>query len=92
MADSEQVYCPNCGAAIRRSARACPECGADEETGWSERTYLDGIDIPDEGAYEETLESEFGSPSSPTKAGAWRIYVAVALLLVFLLFILRAAC
>jgi hypothetical protein len=26
-------FCPNCGAEVPRKAKACPECGADEETG-----------------------------------------------------------
>jgi predicted nucleic acid-binding Zn ribbon protein len=41
--------CANCGATIPRAARACPECGADERTGWRENdhTRYDGIDLPD---------------------------------------------
>ena len=27
--------CPNCEAEVPAGARACPECGADESTGWS---------------------------------------------------------
>lgn len=40
--------CANCGAAIPRTAKACPECGADERTGWREtdETRYDGIDLP----------------------------------------------
>jgi predicted RNA-binding Zn-ribbon protein involved in translation (DUF1610 family) len=42
--------CANCGAAIPRNARACPECGADERTGWrdNDATRYDGLDLPDE--------------------------------------------
>jgi hypothetical protein len=28
--------CPHCGADVPRGATACPVCGSDEETGWSE--------------------------------------------------------
>ncbi|HEY1108111.1 MAG TPA: zinc ribbon domain-containing protein [Opitutaceae bacterium] len=40
--------CANCGAALPRTAKACPECGADERTGWRENdeTRYDGIDLP----------------------------------------------
>ncbi|MDO8544144.1 MAG: zinc ribbon domain-containing protein [Opitutaceae bacterium] len=31
--------CANCGAEIPRGAKACPECGADERTGWRETTF-----------------------------------------------------
>lgn len=41
--------CANCGAAIPRTAKSCPECGADERTGWrdNESTRYDGLDLPD---------------------------------------------
>jgi len=39
--------CANCGAAIPRHARSCPECGADEHTGWRETSSYDGLDLPD---------------------------------------------
>jgi len=39
--------CAQCGAAIPRRAHACPECGADERTGWRETSIYDGLDLPD---------------------------------------------
>lgn len=39
--------CANCGAAIPRAAKACPECGADERTGWREQSLYDGLDLPE---------------------------------------------
>ncbi len=33
---SDFFSCPNCGAAVPVNAKACPECGSDAETGWSE--------------------------------------------------------
>jgi hypothetical protein len=39
--------CANCGAPIPRRAKACPECGADEKTGWREGSIYDGLDLPD---------------------------------------------
>jgi len=42
-------HCANCGAAIPPKARACPECGADERTGWAEQSIYDGLDLPDDG-------------------------------------------
>lgn len=40
--------CPNCGAEVPAGAKSCPECGSDENTGWSEDTYLDGVTLPGE--------------------------------------------
>src|SRR3954468_12638810 len=40
--------CANCGAAIPRDAHSCPECGADERTGWRETSVYDNVDLPEE--------------------------------------------
>ncbi len=40
--------CANCGAEIPPRAHACPECGADERTGWREASIYDGLDLPDD--------------------------------------------
>jgi hypothetical protein len=45
--------CPVCGAEVPPHARACPECGADERSGWNEdETRYDGLDLP-ESAFED---------------------------------------
>lgn len=55
--------CANCGAAIPPHARACPECGADERTGWRETSVYDGLDLPD---------SAYGDEYSPRAGGTRR--------------------
>ena len=42
---------------IVSDALVCPECGSDEETGWSEDTMYDGVDFPDTYGDEEPRES-----------------------------------
>lgn len=47
--------CPVCGAEIPARAKACPQCGADERTGWNEEaTRYDGLDLPDHAFEEES--------------------------------------
>jgi hypothetical protein len=60
MAHRETFPCPTCGEEVPVGAKACPSCGADENTGWSENTVYDGADIPDPGEmdYAEILEKE----------------------------------
>ena len=74
--------CPNCGAQVPRNAQACPECGSDEQTGWSEDAHIGSLDIPDEDFnYEDYVKREFGG-ESPVPHGihwAWWL-VAVAVL------------
>jgi predicted nucleic acid-binding Zn ribbon protein len=55
--------CANCGAAIPRHARACPECGADERSGWRDASVYDGLDLPDS-AYDDPPQARprFGLP------------------------------
>ena len=79
--------CANCGAAIPRSARACPECGADERTGWRETSVYDDLDLPD-AAFEDEASSPL--PSRPPRAInglAWYWWAAA---LCLLLLVLRA--
>jgi len=55
------VSCPYCGATIPSNAASCPECGSDEQTGWSEQTYLDGIDLGEDHDDETTRDNDFSA-------------------------------
>lgn len=74
--------CAQCGATIPPRASACPECGADERTGWRESSVYDGLDLPD-GAYQGDDDSGPRRPSVPPRVNgiAWYWWlVGVALL------------
>lgn len=90
------VACPHCGERIPRKAKACRHCGSDERTGWSEATYLDGIDLPDEEDYSDSLDREglrkraLGAPRKKRDARRWLTgAVASLLILLFVLLLLR---
>lgn len=89
MTGNDWVACPHCGEEIKRNAKACRHCGSDDRTGWSDDTYLDGIDLPEAGGYEDGLEREgFRKPAQ----GAGRTVSAIvsgALILIFTLWLLR---
>ncbi len=72
--------CPNCGAAVPVGAAACPECGSDEQTGWSDDTMYDGLDLPD--------PEDEGEPSRPRTRWYGSMLVAVIVLALALLFAL----
>jgi len=60
--------CPNCGYDLKDSAKFCPQCGSDEQTGWSEDAGPDSeIELPEDFDYLEALEKELGD-SSGTKS------------------------
>jgi hypothetical protein len=45
---SDYFTCPICGADVPIKARACPECGSDKETGWSDAAQYMHL-LPDRG-------------------------------------------
>ena len=73
--------CPVCGEGVPRGALACPECGADERSGWREEMEVyDGADVPDgEFNYDEFVREEFGA--SPKPSGIKLIWWITAILL-----------
>jgi hypothetical protein len=83
--------CPNCGEEIPPRAKACPACGSDEKTGWSEEARIGGLDLPDENfSYDEFVQREFGGKSPKPHGLTWFWWlVAVLLLAAFVLAWLR---
>ena len=83
--------CPNCGADVPRGAKACPDCGSCEKTGWSERAPYDGVGLPDDAFdYDEFVREEFGHPKLAPHGIKWVWWgVAVAVLVALLLLYFR---
>lgn len=77
---SDYFICPHCGTKVDINASVCPECGSDDETGWSEDTAYDGLYLYDE-QDDKYARSEKRSPR-------WVKYaVIVALALTLLAFV-----
>ena len=75
---------------MKSSAAACPHCGSDERTGWSDSTYMDGIDTGEDFDYNEAAAREFGTGHVRTAWWrSWKFIAAAALLLLFALGYLR---
>ncbi len=83
--------CPNCGAHVPPNARACPHCGSDDQTGWSEEAYTSDLGLPDEGFdYDDFVRREFGGAQPKPRGIRWFWWViAVVLLAAFAFFFLR---
>jgi uncharacterized membrane protein YvbJ len=85
--------CPSCGEDVPRDALACPECGADHNSGWREDadTY-DAVDLPDEDFnYDEFVKREFGSfPKTAASKPVWWI-TAILLIVAFIVIYFYAA-
>jgi len=79
----DDFVCPNCGADVPAKAKCCPECGSDEQTGWSEDTYLDGVTLPG-----EDDDAPSGTPvGTLNKFRPLWIVVAIVLLAIAALFL-----
>jgi len=78
--------CPQCGAEIPDRAAACPECGSDEQTGWSEQARYDALELPDqEFDYDEFVAREFRPDRVCSRRRTWVWWVAVGLMVAALL-------
>ena len=80
--------CPVCEEDVPRDAMACPQCGADHNSGWLEDadTY-DGADLPNHDFnYDDFVKEKFGSQAKP--AGLKTIWwiVGIALVVAFVVF------
>ena len=73
---TEYFICPHCEAEVPLDAPACPECGSDEQTGWSENTVYDGLDLHDD----EDTRTGHSVTSRP-----WAKYLLIGLATVTLL-------
>ncbi|RYD65918.1 MAG: zinc ribbon domain-containing protein [Verrucomicrobiaceae bacterium] len=83
--------CPVCGEDVPRNAKACPECGADERTGWKEGAMEGrGLDLPDdEFDYDKFVAEEFGGgPKKTSIQWVWWV-VAVVVFVACAVIILR---
>ena len=80
--------CPNCGAEVPPKAKSCPECGSDEQTGWSEKAHAENLGLPDEEFdYNEFVKEEFGTGRAKPHGIRWFWWVIALLLIGVLLFL-----
>jgi uncharacterized membrane protein YvbJ len=80
------AVCPNCGASVPRNANACPECGSDDQTGWSEESETGGLDLPEEEFnYDDFVKREFNQEGPVPRGLHWFWWVVAIVLVVVLL-------
>ena len=69
-----------------RNARACPECGSDEKTGWSDNAQGQRLGLPDEEFdYDEFVGREFGDRKAIPHGLHWFWWLAGLILLAVLI-------
>ncbi len=80
--------CPVCGEGVPPRALACPECGADDNSGWRDDANTNdavGVD-EDDFDYDKFVREEFGS--SPKPAGIETVWWITAILVLLALTVL----
>ncbi len=87
--DNDTFPCPNCGFEVPDGALSCPECGSDEETGWSETAYVGGLDLPENDWPEDEWPDD---PAADRESGGIlpRVVVVVFALLLVVAFLLMS--
>ena len=92
----DDFICPACGAEVPGSALACPECGADEKTGWSPDTIYDGTDIEDPHEFEyddwKRREVDEGGPRRTKKQWFWWVIGLLILGALLWVFVVQRWC
>jgi hypothetical protein len=75
--------CPQCNGEVRVGAAACPHCGSDDETGWSEDADVEEDDFD----YDEYVAREFPDDRQPFQRtrGVNRFWQAVAIVVLLLI-------
>ena len=93
MKKHDGFICPVCGEAVPANAAACPGCGADERTGWSDQTIYDGTGIEDPAEFDHAdwLERETGKSVRPRHISWfwWLAAIGVLALLIWALVVKR---
>ena len=78
--------CPNCGAEVPPDAKACPECGSDEQTGWSEAARYDDLNLPDGNFdYDDFVKREFGGDRTKPRGIHWFWWLVAILVIAALI-------
>ena len=85
------AVCPNCGAELPPNAMACPECGSDEKTGWSDDAREGDLGLPEEKFdYDDFVAREFGTGKPIPRGIHWFWWLtALFVLAAFLWLIFR---
>jgi hypothetical protein len=85
--------CPVCNEEVPRGALACPECGADHNSGWRENAgAYDGVNLPDDDFnYDDFVKREFGSRVKPSGLKMLWWIGGILLIVAFILMYLYAA-
>jgi zinc-ribbon domain len=88
--DRLSFVCPVCGESVPSNAKACPECGACEKSGWSEDAAYDGLSAPEEDFdYDRFVADEFGGRRTMSRKEKFWWLVGVVVLVAFAWLILR---
>lgn len=75
--------CPNCGAPVPPNAKACPECGSDEQTGWSDEAKSEGLDLPEERFdYDDFVKREFEKEGPVPRGIHWFWWVVAGVVVI----------
>ncbi|MHB8519794.1 MAG: zinc-ribbon domain-containing protein [Limisphaerales bacterium] len=78
--------CPHCGAEVPPNAKACPQCGSCDATGWSDKAAADRLDLPDDSFdYDAFVKEEFDPPERSRRRPGWFWWLVAAVITALIL-------
>ena len=81
--------CPNCDADVPPGAKACPECGSCDKTGWSDAASSDTLDLhDDEFDHSDFVKKEFGPKKALPHGISWFWWIVSLLVVRIILFMI----
>lgn len=75
--------CPVCGEYVEEGASSCKSCGSCHQSGWSEETGYDGLDLPEDPDAETSVG--FGDEKSMGKKLALAAVLLIAVIVLYIL-------
>jgi hypothetical protein len=78
--DEDWFVCPNCGEVLVGDPTRCSRCGSDEETGWSEETLYDGVELDGDFDYDAFVREELEPHRGARDRSAWVVVVVLVMI------------
>lgn len=86
--NEDYFVCPHCGAEVAWESTVCRECGASEDSGWSDDLTASAEELDDDFDYDEFVQREFPEHAAAPRKGSPKIWLTAIIVLLLCLSLL----